>query len=147
MESTRKKEAEVKKETADQLESFRRQQEEADRRLLNIEADNAVENEADQLDSKKREEAWTVNKGKRKRDKKQDPKGFKLRRTSSTLEEDPSLSTAEGTSHEKSLKSVDTADSRTPTLKDSVPGPDASEVPAQAITGLGLVGYSSEEDT
>ncbi len=88
LESTRTKEAEIKKETTEQLDLFRRQQEEADRALLLAEAGdgngtNAIVAGVDAAE----EEQWTVS-GKKRRRGKEKPglKGVKLRKMSSASE-------------------------------------------------------------
>lgn len=83
LESTRTKEAEIRKETTEQLDLFRRQQEEADKALLAEAADGDGSNGVVGAGSVE-EEQWVVNGKKRRRGKeKQVLKGVKLRKTSS----------------------------------------------------------------
>ncbi|KAI9674812.1 MAG: hypothetical protein M1817_001716 [Caeruleum heppii] len=85
LESTREKEQAVKKETLEQLEVFRKQQEDADKALLN-ESAPPVEGQAAAPDVE--DVQWTVGHKKRKKTaEKEVLKGVKLRRVSSTANE------------------------------------------------------------
>ena len=87
LESTRRKEEEVKKETDDQLDIFRRQQEEKDKELL--EGAEEVEGKAGSPTAGESQSTWALNARKRKRAKDSDKaglKGLKLRKSSSTGE-------------------------------------------------------------
>ena len=90
LESTREKEAALKKETAEQLDAFRKQREEADRKA-------ALEDDVDDLEGREKQSSaavdaaseasiqWAVGAKKRKRVKeKEGIKGVKLRRASSS---------------------------------------------------------------
>lgn len=95
LESTRKKEEEVKKETSEQLDLFRRQQEEKDRELL--EGGEEVEGKAGSPTAGESQSQWAVNARKRKRTKENDRaglKGLKLRKSSSASEAPVGLSTS-----------------------------------------------------
>ena len=95
LESTRKKEEEVKKETSEQLDLFRRQQEEKDKELL--EGGEEVEGKAGSPTAGESQSQWAVNARKRKRTKENDRaglKGLKLRKSSSTGEAPVGLSTS-----------------------------------------------------
>lgn len=102
LESTRAKEDAVKKETAEKLSLFRRQQEEADRALLNQVNDTeggTTANDPAAGDSQWAANAWK----KRKRVEKEVLKGVKLRKASSSIESSlPSDSTSGEVSDAKS---------------------------------------------
>ncbi|KAN0067737.1 N-terminal domain of NEFA-interacting nuclear protein NIP30 domain containing protein [Elaphomyces granulatus] len=89
LESTRAKEAAVKKETAEQLAVFHRQREEADRALLeSASTDNAKA--SGMPGSPIQEEQWTVSGRKRKRNRKELLFAGKMRKSSATEEADSS---------------------------------------------------------
>ena len=177
LESTRKKEEEVKKETSEQLDLFRRQQEEKDKELLE---GGEVDGKAGSPTSGESQSPWAVNARKRKRTKETDRaglKGLKLRKSSSTGEAPVGLkassSTGEGldisrteAGQEKVVESR-SATSGTPSMKEKAAvGVSISPPPPQdtittkispkqenssspkplGTTGLGLAGYSSDED-
>ncbi|KAI9748648.1 MAG: hypothetical protein M1815_003086 [Lichina confinis] len=80
LESTRAKEAALKKETEEQLEVFRKQQENADRALLNDDDGEKGRGEVDTVDG-----GWKTTSRKRRRvGEKEGLKGVKLRKSSST---------------------------------------------------------------
>ena len=80
LESTRAKEAALKKETEEQLEVFRKQQENADRALLNDDDGEKGRGEVDTVDN-----GWKTTSRKRRRvGEKEGLKGVKLRKSSST---------------------------------------------------------------
>ena len=177
LESTRAKEEAVKRETVEQLDVFRRQQEEADRALLLQHEEGRDEDKNGKAGSPTTEETpWAVNARKRKRAKEREGlKGVKLRKSSTTGERPtaieatlPSTVTetiatktrstneANGISHrlptpsslargKKDSNSTMTAkmSSKTePSLSpDTVTG---SKDPSRP--GLGLTGYSSDDD-
>ena len=87
LESTRAKEEAVKKETAEQLILFRRQQEDADRLTVQEAQDGSEESTLPKSSSPVNDESlWTVNR-KRKRVKETEvAKGLKLRKSSSTIQ-------------------------------------------------------------
>ena len=91
LESTRAKEAAVKRETAEQLGLFRQQQEEVDRSLIRETTEIDSSNVAGTSGSPSTEApTWTVNSRKRKRVKEKDTMiGLKLRKHSSTVERQP----------------------------------------------------------
>lgn len=74
LESTRAKEAAIKKETADQLEAFRRQREQADKGLLGT--------STEKVDPGKAEDDWSAPVRKRRRDKKKESLISKRRKSS-----------------------------------------------------------------
>ena len=161
LESTRAKEAAVKKETAEQLEAFRKQREEAEKALLDEAGNTQASNPG--AASATEQETWTTSGKKRRRTKDKDILvGAKLRKTSSapkdnkrdsdqtasrtrtqadTQEKEPSVTsnasaTMETVAHNKPLSSY----------KPSSPIPVSSKTPPVAAPGLGLGGYSSDED-
>lgn len=178
LESTRKKEEEVKKETSEQLDLFRRQQEEKDRELL--EGGEEVEAKAGSPTAGESQSQWAVNARKRKRMKGSDRaglKGLKLRKSSSTGEAPVGLRTSTSTSESLEVERAETgegkftelqgASSRTPSTKEravvevSASPPPPPETPStksspkqnsssslkpSGTQGLGLAGYSSDED-
>lgn len=157
LESTRKKEEEVKKQTSEQLDLFRRQQEEADRAA--IEGDSTVNTDQNSPTGDV-EENWAVNRGKRKRveDKKGLP-GFKVRKSSSSARDggiiDASvtksslLAQTKATSQCQFKAKADSISNASSTGPATVTVRQANSAPKKASTGplsLGLAGYSSEED-
>lgn len=112
LESTRKKEEEVKKETSEQLDLFRRQREEKDKELL-----ESAEEAGGKVGSPTAGEArspWAVNARKRKRAKENDRaglKGVKRRESSSTGEAPLGLKKAPSTSGALNISRAETGDS------------------------------------
>ncbi len=94
LESTRAKEAAVKKETTEQLDLFRKQQEEADKALLIADTnDERTSVGAGSGSPIAGEEHWVINGRKRKKGKEKEVlRGVKLRKSSSTHER-PTIST------------------------------------------------------
>ena len=88
LESTRAKEEAVKKETAEQLSLFRRQQEDADRAMATGAQDRDIESALPDLRSPTNDDPqWTLHR-KRKRVKETEvAKGVKLRKLSSTIQQ------------------------------------------------------------
>lgn len=116
MDSTRKKEDEIKKATAEQLELFRRQREEAEK------PGNAEERQQDS-------EQWMTAPKKRKRKaEKEALKGGKLRRKSSTADEKEKAQTPEET--RKLLAGDDTGSTTIPNAMQKTP---TSKAPPQAL--------------
>lgn len=176
LESTRKKEEEVKKETSEQLDLFRRQQEEKDRELL--EGGEEVDGKAGSPTAGESQSAWAVNARKRKRTKENDRaglKGLKLRKSSSTGETPVGHRKASSTGEALAVSRTEagyrepqgTAPETASTEKASVgvsaspPPPPPSETITTKVSpkqensvspkppgtpGLGLAGYSSDED-
>ena len=164
LESTRKKEDEVKKQTSEQLDLFRRQQEEADKAALEGAGE---ETRGEGIGSKEggQEETWAVNKGKRKRtEKKKGLKGFKLRKASSSAHDDGEKvdgGRAGSSSHTTGLPSTTPTTKSQPNITAAsnsiasvstspVENPEVSQAAAKttqaAPSGLELGGYSSDED-
>ena len=170
LESTRTKEAEIKKETTEQLDLFRRQQEEADKALLAEAADGSGANVVVGGGSVE-EEQWVVSSKKRRRGKEKEVlKGVKLRKTSSAGESktpqldkrgSPTSPTSEratkalgavpkdkGASTTDSMTAKSTTDGEGANSAATSGSPsDAGTVPAkQSAAVLGLGDYSSDDD-
>ena len=150
LESTKAKEAEVKKQTSEQLDAFRRQQEEAEKAANQQETSNAPETA----------DAWTIGPRKRKKGRETTVGGIKLRRTS-TAEKQPDLTNASAsdppkqppgdvaTEAQKTNQTVKTGIEKAntasaPTAPATVTA--ASKSSSSPATGLGLAAYSSDED-
>ena len=177
LESTRKKEEEVKKETSEQLDLFRRQQEEKDKELL--ERGEEADGKAGSPTAGESQSSWAVNARKRKRVKENDRgglKGLKLRKGSSTGEAPVGLRTSSSTAEDLSASKRDASQGEPAELEDTgvenlatekasaglSASPPPSPSPATkkaspnqenssksiplATPGLGLAGYSSDED-
>lgn len=178
LESTRKKEEEVKKETSEQLDLFRRQQEEKDKELL--EGEEEVDGKAGSPTAGESQSPWAVNARKRKRAKENDRaglKGVKLRKSSSTGEAPVGLRTSLSTGEPSKVSKTEAGESKfvapqgtapealsteekggagvtasTPPPPQTIatklsPKQDNSSSPKPSGTsGLGLAGYSSDED-
>ncbi|MCJ1270807.1 hypothetical protein MMC22_010704 [Lobaria immixta] len=161
LESTRAKEEAVKKETTEQLDVFRRQQEEADKALL---SEAASTNDASPLGLASSESQWAINARKRKRAKeKEGLKGVKLRKLSTASETPAKLVEPDPAAlvpvdeKEGALGKGPSTENRDDMIKEAQLSPVASDNAAitssasstkeKPITlGLGLVGYSSDED-
>ena len=169
LESTRAREEAVKKETAEQLGLFRRQQEEADKVLLSEGGDTN-----DTVDLGKAgnppvaESQWAINARKRKRPKDEDglPKGLKLRKppmgnTSPVLwdKHTDALSPTTISKRKNAESDVPVGKIATPIKALSTSRSDSKFAPEPSVnesetgntgrgasTGLGLAGYSSDED-
>ena len=179
LESTRKKEEEVKKETSEQLDLFRRQQEEKDKELL--EGGEEAEGKAGSPTTGESQSSWAVNARKRKKVKENEKaglKGLKLRKSSSTGEAPVKLNESSSTGevlkvstkevdHKRSAEPQDTrvethltrkANLGASTSSPSPPPPKTATMKASPkqensprsvipnSAGLGLAGYSSEDD-
>jgi len=147
LESTRAEEERVKRETAEGLEQFRRQQEEADKKSRRG-SDGAQATDEGSLTVE--EEQWVAGGRKRKRSKEKDRlKGLKIRR-SSTTEKAADPSTAEASSSKRPSTTKTPAKDTEPVQPKSPPAPPASAekgppAPPKS-SGLGLVGYGSDDD-
>ena len=164
LESTRVKEQAVKKETSEQLDLFRRQQEEAEKALLDegIKASDAAASPT----GPSSDTQWALNAKKRKRAKEDKGlKGLKMRKSSSTIEGPSSLSdksTNDQSPSQKDAKDPIKADTKgipKPVQASLPPSKTADEKAASAtvpkgssparasvLSGLGLADYSSDED-
>ncbi|KAJ5898360.1 hypothetical protein N7504_008648 [Penicillium tannophilum] len=152
LESTRAQEAAVKKDTADQLEAFRKQREEAEKTALGPTSSEVTPAE---------EEEWTVPARKRRREKKDLLLPGKKRKestegTEATKEPEtkkPSQGTAPVTKAQEKTASPDAQISKAPApsiAKTASAGTDKSNTekvqPAKPAS-LGLVGYGSDSDS
>jgi len=148
LESTRAKEAEVRKETAEQLEIFRKQREAAEK--VQFEEDGNP-NSSSGAAASPNQETWAARPKKRRRDKEVAPAlGAKLRKMSSTELAQPDVLMAKDTVSTKDVKmfstanpssseQVNTALHKTPKL------PVTKQKPPPAAT-LGLGDYGSDDD-
>ncbi|KAL4868338.1 hypothetical protein BDV12DRAFT_104029 [Aspergillus spectabilis] len=156
MESTRTQEANVKKETAEQLELFRRQREEAEKALLeDTTADVAPAAEG---------EDWKIASRKRRRDKSgallipgRKRKSVGEDTTDSSTREQGSNKKVKEVAKNKSDKTVASTVDEKPkqaavssSTKDAKAGPPAQPQAKQAtsppVSSLGLIGYSSDSE-
>ncbi len=175
LESTRKKEEEVKKETSEQLDLFRRQQEEKDKELL--EGGEELDGKAGSPTAGEPQAPWAVNARKRKRAKENEKaglKGLKLRKSSSTGEAPVQLSKSSLTSKapdvpktevdKDSVEELRTTASKIPSTTEKTtakvsplrperfttqtrPEQDKSSGLKPSLSpGLGLAGYSSDDE-
>ena len=153
LESTRAQEAAVKKDTADQLEAFRKQREEAEKTALGPTSSSVTPAE---------EEEWSVRARKRRREKKDLLLPGKKRKESTEGTEDtkeqeikkPSQGTAPVTKAQQDTASSDARISKAPApsiAKTASAGTDKSTTekvqPAKPAPSLGLVGYGSDSDS
>lgn len=173
LESTRAKEEAVKKETKEQLDLFRRQQEEADKALLDAAGNESTVAPATAGSPSAEEGQWAVNARKRKRAKEKEVlKGVKLRKSSSTIEQvaspstetDPVPSIPKSKSNPSNSKPVQKAGQAT--VKDAViktgitlssteersgekgPSATSSAKPTNGgLPSLGLGDYSSDDES
>lgn len=141
LESERAREAEVKKEEAERLAAFKKAREEAEK--------GGLENEAE--DVGKEEVVWTAGGAGRKRRKGKEAsalKGMKVRRTSSAAveekEQNASASTTTAIKQDMAVSSkfIPSSDA----LSHAPPAVTAQRPTPAAALGLGLGGYSSDED-
>ena len=167
LESTRAKEAEVKKETSQQLDAFRELQREAEKSAGQQDAEPVVEGA----------EAWSTGPRKRKKGREGVIGGVKLRRVSTTEKQAVSPAAAEDEQAEKRVSLSATGSTKAEEMPAEDPASaavnqqDAADSPASPIeavkmqspsvmekegetskpfpppaVGLGLVAYSSDED-
>ncbi|KAF3040929.1 hypothetical protein E8E12_007334 [Didymella heteroderae] len=131
----RKEEANVKKETREQLELFRRQQEEAERKAL--EEDNEEAPKEDQMQ-------WAAPSRKRKKAPESSLlKGVKLRKSSSATNEKKTADTA--SDEKKSIGDAANPSAAKPTASASTASAVAPPSKAPAAFALGL-GYASSDN-
>ncbi|KAI4171147.1 MAG: hypothetical protein LQ348_006989 [Seirophora lacunosa] len=160
LESTRAKEDAVKKETTEQLELFRRQQDEADKANLK-EADTETTTAPSPSERQSPDSPWAVNARKRKRAKYNDTiPGLKLRKSSSTAKEPASVSSAKSPTSparapsEKLRSAQKTEEVERPQGPQTGPSTSVGHPQTHPTTGpakpqvgvLGLAAYSSDED-
>jgi hypothetical protein len=150
LESTRAKEADVKKETNEQLQAFRKQQEDAEKATRLGPAPTPTDTV---------ETSWTTSVRKRKKGRSEVLGGVKLRKTSSTdvaaraddedaaSQEQDASSPQDNAPHTKEVyqRAVNHTDTAQPPIKPDIKVLQANaEPPAEALLGLGA--YSSDED-
>ncbi|GAB7355777.1 hypothetical protein MBLNU459_g6459t1 [Dothideomycetes sp. NU459] len=153
LESTRAKESAVRKETAEQLELFRKQQEESEKAALAANPDPDAQAAGS--------DTWAVSARKRKRAREREGfLGVKLRRTSSAADQPDTSKPADAVQEESTnpqKEAVASTNSSSPSVVAEVTKavkPDnsprtatASPLPLQpAPAALGLGAYSSDED-
>ncbi|KAJ9402516.1 hypothetical protein DTO282F9_712 [Paecilomyces variotii] len=167
LESTRAKEAAVKQETAEQLEAFHRQRQEADKALLETASGETANPGAG---SPGEEEQWAISGRKRRRDKKKESLIPGKRRKSSAAEETEASGSTERKASSASAKE-DTEKNKegskssiSPSTNQSRPAaatvtaqglPEKTQTPSQpsppvakaAAPLSGLIAYSSDEDS
>jgi hypothetical protein len=160
LESTRAKEAEVKKETTEQLSTFRRQQEEAEKAARSEEVAEAPEGQ----------ESWAAGPRKRKKGKESGIGGLKIRRTSTSEKhvvtpgsrdskdvEEQQSPTLTGGADDQALPSTSPERQQSPANDDGTiktdaakskesASPQTTKPPSPPATGLGLGAYSSDEE-
>jgi len=156
---TRQKEAEVRRETAEGLNQFRRMQEEAEQKaLMGVGEDGAGNgligggSGGGGVGEGEEQVSWVPAGGKKRKkgkEEKEGLKGMKLRKTSSTADDAPipeSIKPASTTSNATKSTTSSTAalanEKTTPALSKA---PSEAAAPKPAL-GLGLAGYSSDED-
>ncbi|EEA20598.1 hypothetical protein EYB25_008097 [Talaromyces marneffei] len=161
LESTRAKEAAVKKETAEHLAAYQRQREEAERALI----EGPSGGQSGSTNPTGDEEQWAVAGRKRKRNKKDFLIPPKIRKSSSAIDDTPITSDDKGQSATSTAKSV-TKDSVTFTspswparaetvsvedtkskTNDALPLKDSPKQKPAVGPSLGLVAYDSDEDS
>lgn len=165
LESTRAKEQAVKKETSEQLDLFRRQQEEAEKAALD--QAGSTSNAAASPTDPTIETQWALNAKKRKRAKEDKGlKGVKIRKSSSTAEDLPAKPDKTAATYQQSsatgIKSPVVARAgEAPQSNPGITSPgeeldskaalpsvskDSNAAKAAALPGLGLADYSSDDD-
>jgi hypothetical protein len=152
LESTRAQEEAVKKDTADQLEVFRKQREEAEKAMLGSTTSESTPAPAE-------EEDWAISARKRRRDKGKDMLLPGKKRKASTTEEGASpktegvatKSTSSPVNDAQSAKAAENAVKSTLVTQAQSSIPDKTTETKQpgkpAPAGLGLVGYGSDSDS
>ena len=173
LESTRAKEEAVKRETTEQLDIFRRQQEEADKALLE-ESGEKDDGEGGKAGSPTAgENQWAINARKRKRAKEKEVlKGVKVRKGSSTSEtpvgldskrkgsasqepekgkaivsaQDPGEKTTSSAEKDLEEKVVSEALASPTSISGTTTPSKQGAGAASKPTALGLAGYSSDEE-
>jgi len=150
---TRQKEAEVRKETAENLDKFRKLQEEAEQKAVMGEdaaGDGTVGGGAG-ADGEE-QVSWVPGAGRKRKkgkEEKEGVKGLKMRKTSSTAEDASKSELAKA--EIKPTTATKSATSSTAALTNDKPPPAPSVAPSEVAAtkpaaGLGLNGYSSDED-
>jgi hypothetical protein len=149
LESTRAEEQRVKRETAEGLEQFRKQQEEADEKARRGSGGPQIADEG----SPTVEEEWVAGGRKRKRAKEKEVlRGVKIRRPSTTEQAlGPSTTEASSSTSTSVPKPAESTKSAAHVVQALLPKPTAPASaekmpPAPVKTGLGLVDYGSDDD-
>ncbi len=149
LESTRAEEDRVKRETAEGLALFRQQQEEADKRVRRESNGAAAEEGSTIVD----EDTWVSGGRKRKRTKEKEGfKGVKLRRPSTSIETiQPTDSNPASPAFERSLQEApklpaEPLAAQTQHTTDTATRNVNKKPLLPRSSGLGLVGYGSDED-
>ena len=148
MESSRSKEAEVKKDTKEQLEAFRKQQEDAEK---------AAQQDAGGAEGAETTSTWSVGPRKRKKEQKAGLGGVKVRRTSMAKQEEPSTTNKifpmpigeENVASRSSpnVHSISEKNAHMPEPNHRVPSPTpARKALTPPASTLGLGAYSSDEN-
>ena len=135
LESTRKKEEEVRKETSEQLDLFRRQQEEKDKELL--EGGDEADRKAGSPTTSDSQSSWAVNARKRKRAKENERaglKGIKLRKSSSTGEAPVFLRTPSSTG--EALKVSRTQAGENKSMGPQIPASETAQIKEKSGVGV-----------
>jgi hypothetical protein len=145
LESTRKEEDRVRRETAEGLELFRKQQEDADKKARIGDEQSPVE-----ISTATEEEQWAAGARKRKRTKeKEGLKGVKIRRSSSAVEAG-SASSPDVKKRDDGVKStaVSPGEQSKPqtTAASDAPASKSQTTATKSKAGLNLVDYGSDED-
>lgn len=153
LESTRAQEEAVKKDTADQLEIFRKQREEAEKAMLGSTTSEVTPAPAE-------EEDWAISARKRRRDKGKDLLLPGKKRKASTSEESVMPKTEGVDSKTTSTPAKDTQSAKTAgnavestsatQTRSSIPDKSTTETKQpgkRAPVALGLVGYGSDSDS
>ncbi|KAK4942383.1 hypothetical protein LTR10_017830 [Elasticomyces elasticus] len=139
LESSRAKEDAVKKETADQLEAFRKQRAAAEQAL----SEQPTITETGKSDVQVGKSSWTTQKKKRRRDREDEAGGPKLRKLSSSVDEKMPTTEPVKTQNAAIAELSNKGETTVSTAPSTKPANDA---PKAASAGLGLVGYDSDED-
>lgn len=139
LETTRAKEAAVKRETAEELDAFRRQQEEAEKATRATGSEDAPEGT--------QSTSWLVGK-KRKKGREGPLGGVKLRKASSgektSVAAEREAATSASPPKEESVKVA--KEVKSDSQKDNPAAKPAEPSKGTAPLGLGLAAYSSDED-
>jgi len=147
LESTRAKENAVKEETAEQLDAFRKQRALAEQSLLGLDDDNGGK-----PDNPTGADTWSLKKRKRRRDEDRSTQslsvGAKLRRTSSSATDGrhPMVSESSSTARSEEVPGKSMENSTGPSTVNESPPQIEQQKPSPITVGLGLGGYSSDED-
>jgi hypothetical protein len=141
LESTRAKEAEVRKETAEQLELFRKQREAAEKAQFE---EDGNPNSSSGAAASPHQQTWAARPKKRRRDKEVAPAlGAKLRKTSSTELGEAGVLMAKETVSTNDVKMFSTANPSSPEQVNTALHKPPKPPPAAT---LGLGDYGSDDD-